>query len=129
MSESYAPDGYTRVTPYLTINGARRLLDFLVAVFDAEVVDRVEHSDGRLAHASVLIGDSHVELSEATEKWRAMPGALHIYVPDVDRTHRRAIENGAQSLHEPMEMDYGERASAIRDPAGNNWYIATYHRG
>ncbi len=52
MSEPYAPDGYTRVTPYLTVNGARKLLDFLVAVFDAEVVDRVERSDGRLAHAS-----------------------------------------------------------------------------
>jgi uncharacterized glyoxalase superfamily protein PhnB len=50
------------------------------------------------------------------------------YVPDVDQTHRRALENGAQLLHEPMEMDYGERASAVRDPFGNNWYIATYRR-
>lgn len=128
MSEPYAPDGYSRVTPYLTIKGAQKLLDFVVAVFDAEVIDRVEKPNGTLTHASVRIGDSNVELADATEQWGPMPGALHIYVPDVDQTHRRALENGAQSLHDPMEMEYGERASAVRDPAGNNWYIATYRR-
>jgi uncharacterized glyoxalase superfamily protein PhnB len=128
MSEPYAPDGYTRITPYLTVNGARKLLDFMVAVFDAEVVDRTEGPDGMLAHAALRIGDAHVELADATESFGPMPGAIHIYVPDVDQTHRRALESGGQPLHEPMEMDYGERASAIRDPLGNHWYIATYHR-
>jgi len=111
MSEPYVPDGFTRVTPYLTVNGAQKLLDFLVAVFDARVVDRAEQPDGKLARAAVRIGDSTIELSEAAGKWGPMPGAIHIYVPD-----------------EPMEMDYAERASAVRDPFGNNWYIATHRR-
>lgn len=128
MSEPYAPDGYTRVTPYLTVNGAQKLLDFLVAVFDAEVVDRTEGSGGTLAHASLRIGDAHVELADATEQYGPMTCAIHIYVPDVDQTHQRALESGGQTLHDPMEMDYGERASAIRDPLGNHWYIATYRR-
>ena len=128
MSEPYVPDGFTRVTPYLSVNGAQKLLDFLVAVFDARIVDRNERADGKLSHASVQIGDSHIELSEPTEQWGPTPAAIHIYVPDVDHTHRRALENGAQLLHEPMEMEYGERASAVRDPFGNNWYIATYRR-
>lgn len=128
MGEPYMPDGFPRVTPYLTVNGAHNLLDFLVAVFDARVIDRTEQPDGKLAHAAVRLGDSVIELSEATEKWGPMPGAIHIYVPEVDPTHRRALQNGAKALHEPMEMDYGERASAVRDPFGNNWYIATYHR-
>lgn len=128
MSEPYAPDGFARVTPYLTVKGAQKLLDFLVAVFDAQVVDRTERPDGTLAHATVRIGDSHIELSDATEQWGPMPGAIHIYVPDVDQTHQRALANGAKGLHEPMEMDYGERASAVRDPLGNSWYIATHRR-
>ena len=128
MSEPYAPDGFTRVTPYLTVNGVQKLLDFLVAVFDAQVTDRSEQPNGKLARAAVRIGDSHIDLSEATEQWGPMPGAIHIYVPAVDQAHRRALEHGARALHEPMEMDYGERASAVRDPCGNNWYIATYHR-
>ena len=126
MSEPYVPNGFTRVTPYLSVNGAQKLLDFLVAVFDARIVDRNERRDGKLSHASVQIGDSRIELSDPTDQWGKTPAALHIYVPDVDQTHRRALDNGAQLLHEPMEMDYGERASAVRDPFGNNWYIATY---
>jgi len=128
MSEPYVPDGFTRVTPYLTVNGAQKLLDFLVAVFDAGVVDRAEQPEGELARAAVRIGHSTIELSEAAGKWGPMPGAIHIYVPDVDQTHQRALRNGAKALHEPMEMDYAERASAVQDPFGNNWYIATHRR-
>jgi PhnB protein len=128
MGEPYAPDGFTRVTPYLTVKEAHKLLDFLVAVFDGRVADRTERPDGTLANAAVRIGDSTIELSEAGKEWAPMPAAIHIYVPDVDLTHRRALENGAKALHEPMEMEYSERASAVRDPFGNNWYIATHHR-
>jgi PhnB protein len=128
MSEPYAPDGFTRVTPYLTVNGAQKLLEFLVAVFDAEVIDREKREDGGLRHATVGVGDANIELADAADAFGSFPGAVHIYVPDVDETHRRAVQNGADVLHDPMEMDYGERASAVKDPMGNNWYIATYHR-
>jgi PhnB protein len=128
MSEPFAPDGYTRITPYLTVKGVQQLLDFLVAVFGAVVVQSTQRPDGKLANAAVRIGDSHIELSEATERYGAMPGAIHVYVPNVDETHRRAMQNGAKLIHEPMDMDYGERASAVEDPTGNHWYIATYHR-
>lgn len=128
MSESYVPEGYSRVIPYLTVEDANRLLDFLAQVFEAEVVDKNDRSDGKLAHAAVRIGDSIIELAEASDRFGAMPGAIHIYVPDVDRTHGLALKHGGETVHEPMEMDYGERASAIKDPMGNHWYIATYRR-
>jgi|SRR5688572_3042204 len=128
MIESYIPDGYARVTPFLTVDGAHLLLDFLVQVFNAQIINKTERPDGKLAHAAVRIGDSSIELAEATDQFGAMEGAVHIYVPDVDETHKRALENGGQEIHGPMEMDYGERASAIKDVAGNHWYIATYLR-
>lgn len=128
MSEPYVPDGYSRVTPYLTVDGAKAVLDFLVQVFGAEVVDRAERPDGKLAHATVRIGDSTIEVAEATERFGPMPGAIHIYVPDVEEAHQRALQNGAQLIHGPMNMAYGERASAVKDAAGNHWYIATYRR-
>lgn len=78
MSEPYVPDGFTRVTPYLSVSGAQKLLDFLVAVFDARIVDRNERRDGKLSHASVQIGDSHIELSDPTEQWGHTPAAIHI---------------------------------------------------
>lgn len=128
MGESYAPDGFNRAVPYLTIESADEVVDFLIRVFEAEVLDRTARPDGKLAHAAVRIGDSIIELSEATDRFGPMPGAIHIYVPDVDLAHRRALEKGAQVIHEPMEMEYGERASAVRDQAGNHWYIATVNR-
>jgi uncharacterized glyoxalase superfamily protein PhnB len=128
MSESYAPDGFTRVTPYLTVRGAQKLIEFLEAVFHAQVNEKIEGPDGMIVHSALRIGDAMIEVSEATEQYGHMPGAIHIYVPDVDQTHQRALERGGQSLHEPMEMEYGERSSAVRDSHGNNWYIATYRR-
>jgi PhnB protein len=128
MGEPYAPDRFNRAVPYLTIEGAQAIVDFLINVFEAEVLDRVDRPDGKLAHAAVLIGDSVVELSEATERFGPMPSAIHIYVPDTDRAHHKAMQNGAQVIHEPMDMEYGERASAVKDQAGNHWYIATFIR-
>jgi len=128
MVETYAPDGFNRAVPYLTIEGAQAIVDFLLNVFEAEVLDRVDRPDGKLAHAAIRIGDSVIELSEATERFGPMPGAIHVYVPDTDQTHRKAILHGAELIHEPMDMEYGERASAVKDNAGNHWYIATFIR-
>lgn len=128
MGEAYAPDGYNRAVPYLTLDGADAIVDFLTEVFQAEVFHRSHRADGKLAHAAVKIGDSIVELSEATERFGHMPGAIHVYVPDTDQAHKRAIQHGAQVIHEPMDMEYGERASAVKDKAGNHWYIATFVR-
>jgi uncharacterized glyoxalase superfamily protein PhnB len=128
MNEPYAPDGYTRISPYLTVTDAAGLIDFLVAVFDGIVEARHVREDGSILHSSVRIGDAHVEVSDPTGSWGPMPGAMHVYVPDVDFVYRRALEHGAQSLMEPADMDYGERGCAVRDGSGNNWYIATYLR-
>ncbi len=95
MTKPYVRPGYTEVTPYLTVVGARRPLEFLQAVFDAQVLERAEQQDGGIAHATTRIGDAIVELSDATEQWGATPAAIHIHVPDVERTHRRDRQAGA----------------------------------
>jgi PhnB protein len=123
---SYKPDGYTEVTPYLTVADAHKLLHFLVSVFDAQAIRKVEELDGTLKHAAVKIGEAVVEMSEATEQWTATASALHVYVADIDATHEKAVEAGCQVLMEPQDMDYGERSSAVLDPFGNKWYIATF---
>jgi PhnB protein len=121
----YKPEGFHSVTPYLTVKGAAKLLDFLKQAFGAEELDRHLEPSGRIAHACVRIGDSMLELSDGTEQWPPMPGALHIYVPDVDASHQRAVQAGGTSVQEPTDQFYGERSSAVRDMCGNSWYIAT----
>jgi PhnB protein len=53
-------------------------------------------------------------------------GAFHVYVPDCDAVYNRALEAGATSLGAPSDQHYGERAGYVKDPSGNDWYIATH---
>jgi hypothetical protein len=81
---SYKPEGFHSVNPYVIVQDAAKLLDFLKQAFDAEELGRYLDASGRIAHACVKIGDSMVEMADATEQWPPMPGSFHFYVPDVD---------------------------------------------
>ena len=38
---------------------------------------------------------------------------LHMVCEDVDAAHARAVERGAESVREPMDMDFGERSACV----------------
>lgn len=127
MKAPWKPEGYNSVTPYLIVNGADRLIDFLKEVFDAELIDRHADENGDVRHASCRLGDSIVELSGGLNKsFPPMRNALHVYVEDADTTYVRALKAGARSLYPPQDHDYGERSGGVEDPLGNHWYIATW---
>jgi len=113
------------VTPYLTVKDAARLMQFLSEAFDAEECYRTTAPEGGIMHAQMRIGDSMIELSDSNEQWPAMPAALHVYVADTDAVFASALRAGASALFDPTDMPYGERSGGVRDPVGNNWYIAT----
>lgn len=127
MAVKPIPEGYHSVTPYLVVDGAEKLLDFLTAAFGAEETVRMDGPDGAIAHAEVRVGDSVVMLGNASGSTtgEAMPTTLYLYVDDADATYRRAVEAGAASIEEPNDAFYGDRRSAVRDPLGNHWFIAT----
>jgi uncharacterized glyoxalase superfamily protein PhnB len=124
--KGYIRDGFRTVTPYLIVQDAAGLIDFMVRVLDAEEIRRDLRPDGAIMNAEVRIGDSVVELAEARDEWPPLPGALHVYLRDTDDAYRRALAAGAASLYEPADMPYGERSAGVRDPSGNHWYFATY---
>jgi PhnB protein len=120
------PKGYHSITPYLSVHGATRVVEFLQAAFDAEIIERMDTPDGAVMHAEARIGDSIAMIGEAREPHPPMPSTLYFYVPDVDAVYRRAIEAGATSISEPADQFYGDRHGGVVDPAGNRWYIATH---
>ena len=126
MAVKPIPDGYHAVTPYLLVHGATGLIEFLQRAFGAREVSRTTTPDGGLMHADLVIGDSHVMLSEATERWPAMPASIYLYLADTDAAYRRAVKAGATSLMEPEDQFYGDRSAGVRDPSGNCWWIATH---
>jgi PhnB protein len=123
---SHIRTGFHTVTPYLTVQGAAGLLAFIAQVFGGEELRRDLRADGMIMNAEIKIGDSVLELAEAHGEWEALPGALHVYVPDTDAVYERALVAGATTLYAPADMDYGERSAGVRDQRGNSWYIATY---
>ena len=125
MAKDYRPRGFRAVTPGLSVEGSSALLDFLARAFDAREGDITRNGDGSILHGEVIIGDSVVEMSEARPEWPAKPCSLHFYVPDTDACYARAVAAGAVSLTKPEDAPYGDRAAAVRDPAGNQWFIAT----
>lgn len=120
------PEGYHSVTPFLVVQGAARLIDFLKQAFDAQELERMAGAGGMIMHAELKIGDSRVMISDASGEWSPMPSTLYLYVPDIDASYRRAVGAGATSLREPTNQFYGDRNAGVRDPAGNQWWIATH---
>jgi PhnB protein len=120
------PNGYHSVTPYLTVQGADRLMEFMIQVFGAREKTRMSRADGTIGHAEVRLGDSVIMLAEAGGDWPPMPGAIHLYLDDCDAVYQRALEAGADSAMPPADQFYGDRMSGVRDPFGNLWWIVTH---
>ena len=128
------PDGYHSVTPYLYIDGAARAIDFYKQALGAVEVMRLETSAGKIGHAEIKIGDSHVMLADEFPDMGARGPhtiggtavGLMVYLPDVDVVVDRAVKAGA-TLERPVENKfYGDRTGGIIDPFGHRWYISTH---
>jgi PhnB protein len=120
---SYLPPGLKNIVPYILVNGAARLIDFLKAAFGAEERLRIPLPDSSVMHAEVGVGDSVIELGDANEKFAARPMTIHLYVKDADSTYRKALQAGATSRDEVSDMPWGDRQGVVRDPFGNVWNI------
>ena len=125
---SWIREGLHTVNPYLIVNNATELMRYIEQTFGAEQREVHRRPDGSIMHAEMRVGESVIELSDASAQYPPMQMALHVYVRDVDAVYKRAVEAGGTSLYEPMDQPYGDRDSGVKDPLGNNWYIGT-HKG
>ena len=121
----YIREGFRTVSPYILVNSAAKFIDFLVQAFGAEERGRVPMPNGKLMHAEVKLGDSMIELSDGNEQYGPSPVTIHLTVPDAEAAYRNALRAGAISLYEPKMQFWGEHEGGVRDPFGNEWYIAS----
>ena len=135
MSVSHIPEGYHSVTPYLIVDGAGEAIRFYGEAFGASEVLRMPMGDsGRLAHAEIRIGDSHVMLADEFPDMgllgpKARGGAtasLLIYLPDVDAAYERALAAGCTAERPPANQFWGDRMGSLVDPFGHRWSLATH---
>jgi PhnB protein len=133
MTVKPIPDGYPRLIPYLSVEGAAEAIAFYVSVLGATKRMRMPGPDDKIGHAELEIGGSIVMLADASPQGGRSPReiggspvTIMVYVPEVDATYAAAIDAGVESLLTPENQFYGDRAAAFTDPFGHRWHIASH---
>jgi PhnB protein len=119
----HLPPGFNTVTPYMFVDGAARLIDFLVRGLGGAEISR--HMDGeRIANGQVRLGTSMIMVSEGSPAFPAMPASYYLYVEDADAAMRTAIAAGGTEIMAVADMPYQDRQGGVKDPCGNLWRIS-----
>ena len=125
QGENYFSDGAPTIQPFLQPLRAEPVIEFLTSAFGDAELGRASTPDGVILHTTLKIGNSAIELSDASGIYQPLPGMFYLDVANVDAVYGRALESGAESISAPADQTYGDRTGSVRDVAGNTWYIAT----
>jgi len=128
------PAGFHTATPYLFVQGAANAIDFYKSAFKAREIMRMPAPGGRVGHAQIKIGDSHIMISDESPDMGTVgpkslggsPVMLYLYVKDVDAVVAQAVAAGAKLVHPVKDQFYGDRSGGLEDPFGHIWHVATH---
>ena len=134
MAVKPIPEGYHTVTAYLIVKGAANAIDFYTKAFGATELFRMADPSGKVGHAEIKIGDSHIMLADEYPEMDARspqaiggtPVGLMLYLQDCDSVVAKAVSLGAKVAKPVQDQFYGDRSGTILDPFGHKWTIATH---
>lgn len=119
------PEGFHTATPFLIVNDADALVEFMKKGLNAQEVYCLRTEGGSIMHAQMKIGNSMIMVGGASGM-PEMLGAIYLYLEDADAAYEKAIKAGGQSVIAPRDEFYGDRMGGIKDPFGNTWWFATH---
>jgi len=130
------PKGFNTITPGLAVRDAGRAIDFYKKALGAKEKGRMPGPDGKIMHADIVIGNSHIMLGEENIQMNnpsplhlnGSPVGLYVYFKDADKVFNQAVKAGATAAMPMMDQFWGDRAGMITDPFGHKWWIATHKR-
>jgi len=126
------PSNYPPMSPYLTVNGAAKAIEFYAAAFGATELYRLsDPKTGVIGHAEIMLNGSLLMLSDENLAWgnkspltlSGTPVKLCLMVENTDAAVERARLAGATVDMPPTDMFYGFRCASVRDPFGHQWMI------
>lgn len=134
MKVKPTPEGYHTVTAYLIIKGASKAIDFYTRAFGAKELFRIGAPGGKIGHAEMTIGDSHIMLADEMPEMKIVgpktlggsPVQFLIYVDKVDSAFPKAIAAGGKETKPLADQFYGDRSGTLEDPFGHVWTLATH---
>ena len=136
MSKSYVYPGAYTLNAYVTIKRCNEAIEFYKKAFGAKELERLLTPDGVIAHASLEIEGSLLMMSDedammgskSPETLGGNPVTLCMYVRDVDRVFKNAIDAGGKEIMPVDDQFYGDRSGTLVDPFGYRWMIGTHVR-
>jgi len=130
------PEGYSAITPYLTVKDAGKAIEFYTNAFGAKELGRIMMPDGTVGHAELEIGNARIMLAEENEQWGnrsplsigGSPISICLYTENVDAVFEKALKEGAQVRGDMVVKDqfHGDRSGSLIDPFGHQWSIMTH---
>lgn len=131
------PNGFTSITPFITVKNPSEAIEFYKTVFNARVKDITEHIDANgnkiIVHAELDFENGFLQLGAANPAYKlVLPPdednacySLGIYVVNVDQVFENAVARGAK-VREPIANFVSvDRYGSILDPFGVRWSIMT----
>ena len=124
------PEGYTTVTPSITLRDTAKAIEFYKRAFGAEERGIMRGPDGKVMHAEIKIGNSIVMMndevmgSRSAETQGGSPVSFYLYFEDCDAAYQRAVTAGAKGDMAPVDMFWGDRMGHVIDPFGHRWMLS-----
>ncbi len=127
------PEGMHTITPHLVVRGADKAIEFYKNAFGAQVLGVHHTPDGKVMHAGLKIGDSHLMLADefpgmgsctSPQTLGGTSATLNIYTENVDQLFNRAVAAGATPTMPLADQFWGDRYGQVKDPFGHNWALA-----
>lgn len=119
----------TGLTPYLSVDGARKAIDFYKEAFGAIEREALPTDTGdRLMHAQIDVNGSPLFLSDFFPDYgypAVAPQAfnLHLHVDDAQTWWDRAVQAGC-TIASPLKTEFwGDIYGQLKDPFGVTWAI------
>ena len=128
------PEGTQTITPHLSVREAAKAIEFYQKAFGAQVLFVHKMPDGKVMHATLLIGDSRLMLADefpgmgtpAPQTLGGSPVLLNLYVEDVDALFNQAVAAGAKVTMPLANQFWGDRYGQIVDPFGHSWALGSH---
>jgi PhnB protein len=124
--------GFTAITPYLRVKGAKDAIAFYKTVFGAKT-ETVMDMGGQIGHAELTIDGAKLCLADEFPEMgivgpktigKTSVTIMH-YCRDADATAAKAVAHGAVVRMPVADQFWGSRMGTIEDPFGHVWMIQT----
>ena len=120
----------TSLSPYLSVTGALKAIDFYKAAFGAVETGQRYQEGEQVGHADLAIDGAPFSLSDESPAYKSLSpttlgGAgvhLILAVADPDAVFARAVAAGAV-VDRPMRDEPHGRMGVLDDPFGHRWFV------